>query len=79
MQYIEQFVKLRQEIKSLRTAVSYFFTFQKNIYSVSVIIFALQKTVHVDTRFSTDTVDLLVLCEHILLSGHLLHLKKPDE
>ena len=53
MQYIEQFVKERQDIKTLRTFVSYFLVLQK-IY-VSVIKFALQETVHVDTRFSTDT------------------------
>ena len=53
MQNIEQFVKGRQKIKHLRTCVSYFL--KKNIYGVSVIRFALQKTVHVDTRFSTDT------------------------
>ena len=52
---IEQFVKERQEIKPLRMRVSYFVTFPKNIYGVSVIRFALQKTVHVDTRFSPDT------------------------
>ena len=52
MQCIEQFVKLRQEIKPLRSCVPNFFTFLKNIYCVSVIRFALQKTVHVDTRFS---------------------------
>ena len=42
MQYIEQFVKLRQEIKPLRTSVSYFCTFPRNVYGVSVIRFALQ-------------------------------------
>ena len=32
------------------------FNFSKqNVYSVSVIRFGLQKNVHADTRFSTDT------------------------
>ena len=36
--------------------------FSKNIlYDVSVIRFALQKTVHVDTRFSTDTDKFMVV------------------
>ena len=55
MLYIEQFLKERQEIKPSRTCVSYLFNFSfKKIYGVSVIRFALQKTVRVDTRFSTD-------------------------
>ena len=32
-----------------------FYDFSKNILGVSVLRFALQKTVHVDTRFSPDT------------------------
>ena len=37
MQYIEQFVKLRQEIKPLRTCVQLYLIFLlfKNIYTVS--------------------------------------------
>ena len=58
MQNIEQFVKERQEIKHLRTYLICL-TFPKKIYGVSIIRFALQKTVHVDTRFSTDTGDIL--------------------
>ena len=50
MRYIEQFVKERQEILPLRTRVSYFFTFPKNICGVSVVTFALQRTVHVYIR-----------------------------
>ena len=46
-----QFVKEVQEIKPLRMFLSYFLAFPKNIYNVSVIRFALQKHVHVDTRF----------------------------
>ena len=37
------------------TQCIFFFNFPKNIYGVSVIRFALQKTVHVDTTFSTYT------------------------
>ena len=56
MQNIEQFVKERQEIKHFRTyACILFFDFQK-IYKVCLR--GLQKTVHVDTRFSTDTDDM---------------------
>ena len=56
MQYIEQLVKERQEIKPLWPCVSYFLTIpKKNIYGVSVIRFASQKNVHIDTRFLTDT------------------------
>ena len=55
MQNIKQFVKERQEIKSLQTCESHFFTFPTKICGVSVIIFALQKTVQVDTRFYPDT------------------------
>ena len=57
MQYIEQFVEERQEIKPLRTCVSYYVTFQWNlhVYGVSVIRFALQQIFHVDTSFFTDT------------------------
>ena len=55
MQNIEQFVKERQEMKPLQTCESYFLTFQEKICGVSVIIFALEKTVQVDTRFYEDT------------------------
>ena len=55
MQNIEQFVRERQEIKPLQTCESYFLTFPKKICVVSVIRFALQKTVQVDTRFYQDT------------------------
>ena len=55
MQNIEQFVKERQEIKPLQTCESYFLTFPKKICGVSVIRFALQKTIQVDTRFYQDT------------------------
>ena len=41
-----------------------FLDFQKIICGVSVIIFALQKTVHVDTRFSTDT-ELIAACFYL--------------
>ena len=37
-----------------------FYDVSKNKYRVSVIKFALQKTVHVDMRFSMDTDDILV-------------------
>ena len=61
MQNIEQFVKERQEIKPLQImCVSYFMTFPKNIYGVSVIRFAIKKTDHVDTWFSTDTNDIFL-------------------
>ena len=60
MQYFKQFVKERQEIKPLRTCLPYCLTFPKNIWGVSVLRFALQKTFHVDTRFSPDTDDILV-------------------
>ena len=56
MQNIEQFVKEIQEIKLLQTCESYFLTFPKKICGVSVIRFALQKTIEVDTRFYPDTV-----------------------
>ena len=56
MQTIEQFVKKRQEIKPLQT---YFLTFPPKICSVSVIRFALQKTVQVDKRFYPDTDEML--------------------
>ena len=55
MQNIEHFVKERQEIKPLQTCESYFLAFQQNCCRVSVIIFALQKTVQVDTMFYPDT------------------------
>ena len=55
MQIIEQFVKEIQEIKPLQTCESYFLTLKKKICGVSVIRFALQKTVQVDTRFYPDT------------------------
>ena len=55
MQNIEQFVKERQEIKPLQTCESYFLTFQKKKCGVSVIRFALEKTVQVDMRFHPDT------------------------
>ena len=57
MQNIEQFVKERQEIKPLQTCESYFLTFPKKIWGVSVIRFALQKTIYVDrpTTFYQDT------------------------
>ena len=56
----EQFVKERQEIKSLQTCESHFFlTFPTEICDVSVIRFALQKIVKVDTRFYPDTDGLL--------------------
>ena len=58
---IEQFVQERKEIKPLRTCVFYFWPLKKIICGASVIIFALQKTVHVDTRFSTDTDALLLV------------------
>ena len=58
MQNIEQFVKERQEITPLQTCECYFLTFPKKICGVSVIRFALQKTVQVDTRFYPDTDDL---------------------
>ena len=54
MSNIEQFLKERQEIKPLQTCESYFLTLKK-ICGVSVIRFALQKTVQVDTRFYPDT------------------------
>ena len=58
MQNIKQFVKEQQEIKSLHE--SHFFTFPtKQVCSVSVIRFALQKTVQVDTRFYPDTDDIV--------------------
>ena len=57
MQNIEQFVKEGQEIKPLQTCESYFLTFQKKC-GVSVIGFALQNIVQVDTRFYLDTDDL---------------------
>ena len=46
-----------------------FFTFPKNIYDASVISFALQKTVPVDTRFSTDTDAMLFVTSFI----HRMH------
>ena len=55
MQNIKQFVKEPQEIKSLQTSESHFFTFPTKIYGVSVKRCALQKTVQVDTRFYPDT------------------------
>ena len=58
MQNIEQFVKERQEIKTLQTCESNFLTFPKKICGVSVIRFALRKTVQVDTRFYQDTDEL---------------------
>ena len=61
MQIIEQFVKEIQEIKPLQTCESYFLTFPKEICGVSVIRFALQKTIIVDTRFYPDTDALLSL------------------
>ena len=67
MQYIEQFVKKRQEIKPFRKCVP-FLTFPKNIYSVYLIRFALQKTAHVDTRFFTDTDDLFIYILYFGLS-----------
>ena len=54
MQNTEQFVKEIQEIKPLQTCESYFLTFPKKICGVSVIRFALQKTIQVDTRFYQD-------------------------
>ena len=54
MQNIEQCVKEREEIKPLQTCETYFWTFSKKIFGVSVIRFALQKTVQVDTRFYQD-------------------------
>ena len=56
---LKQFVKERQEIKSLQTCESHFFIFPTKICGVSVIRFALQKTVQVDTRFYPDTDDWL--------------------
>ena len=56
MQVIEQFVKEIKEIKPLQTCASYFFDFfNKKTCGVSVIRFALQKTVQVDTMFYQDT------------------------
>ena len=60
MQNIEQFVRERQEIKPLQTCESYFLTFPQKICGVSVIRFALQKTVQVDTRFYQDTDNVLL-------------------
>ena len=54
MQYYEQFVTEIQKIKPLRTCVSYYMTFPKHIYGVSVLRFVLQTNVDVDTRFSPD-------------------------
>ena len=71
MQNIEQFVKERQEIKPLQTCESYFFTFPKKICCVSVIRFALQKTVQVDTAFYPDT-DEMFLCMSLLNSQSVL-------
>ena len=65
MPNIEPFVRERQEIKPLQTCESYFLTFPKKICGVSVIRFALQKTVQVDMRFYKDTDEVLrrpVLC-----------------
>ena len=53
MQNTEQFVKEIQEIKPLQTCESYLI-FPKKICGVSVIRFALQKTIQVDTRFYQD-------------------------
>ena len=50
MQNIEEFVREGQEIKPLQTCESYFLIFPKKRCGVSVIRFALQKTVQVDTR-----------------------------
>ena len=58
MPNIEQFVRETQEIKPLQTCESYFFTLPTKICGVSVIRFALQKTVQVDTRFYQDTDDM---------------------
>ena len=55
LQNIEQFIKERQEIKPLKTCESYFWSSPKKICGVSVIRFALQKKVQVDTRFYPDT------------------------
>ena len=55
MQNIEQFVRDRKEIKPLPTCEFYFWTFPKKMCGVSVIRFALQKTVQEDTRFYQDT------------------------
>ena len=60
MQNIKQFVKERREIESLQTCESHFFTFPTKICGVSVIRFALQKTVQVDTRFYADTDEIYV-------------------
>ena len=67
MQNIKQFFKERQEIKSLQTCEFHFFTFPTKIWGVSVIRFALQKTVQVDTRFYPDT-DEVLLCMCTLAS-----------
>ena len=66
MQNIEKFVKERQEIKPLHTCESYFLTFPKKICGVSVIRFAFQKTVQVDTRFY-EAVYLSFLLRYCLL------------
>ena len=57
MQNIEQFVEERQEIKPVQTCESNFFTLKK--CGVSVIRFALEKTIQVDTRFYPDTDEIL--------------------
>ena len=54
MQNTEQFVKERQEIKPLQSCEFFFLTFPRKICGVSIIRFALQKTVRVDTRFYQD-------------------------
>ena len=41
--------------KDIQTCKYYFLTFPREICGVTVIIFALQKTVQVDTRFYQDT------------------------
>ena len=53
--YLTVNVKERQLIKPLQTCESYFWTFPKNIFGVSVIRFFLQKHDQIDTRFYPDT------------------------
>ena len=62
MQYIEQFVKEIQEIKPLRTCVQLYLIclLPKNKRYLSNKNFICKKTVCIDTRFSTDTDDLLI-------------------
>ena len=70
MQNIEQFVNERQEI-SLYKLVNHIFLLFKKICGVSVIRFALQKTVQVDTRFYPDTDELHINSRNITFSNRL--------